>query len=177
LLAAVTLGDDLSAGSWAALAVVAIGLASLVRPGAPRAELAYAVGTAVIIGTYTVIDAAGARRTTNGFAYAVVLTILSAITLSITGVARGRLAALRASLRSTWWQYAISGAFLTAAYGLVLVAVRFAPVGYVATLRESSVVIGAAIGWLWLRESLGGRRLVSSCVVTAGLVALIAVGN
>jgi drug/metabolite transporter (DMT)-like permease len=177
LVAAIALGDNLGAGEWAALAIVAAGLASLVRPGAPRTELAFAGATAVVIGTYTVIDAAGARRTTNGFAYAVTLTVLSAVALSVVGVARGRLPAFAASVRPMWWRYVFSGLCLTAAYGLVLAAVRFAPVGYVATLRESSVVIGAAIGWLWLHESLGRRRLVSSCVVTAGLVALIAFGS
>jgi drug/metabolite transporter (DMT)-like permease len=73
-----------------------------------------------------------------------------------------------------WRQYVVSGLFLTTAYALVLVAVRFAPVGYVATLRESSVVLGALFGWLVLGESLGGRRLVSALVVTAGLVGLVA---
>jgi drug/metabolite transporter (DMT)-like permease len=86
------------------------------------------------------------------------------------------LPAFVASFRVAWSRYLLAGACLTAAYGLVLAAVRFAPVGYVATLRESSVVFGAAAGWLWLRESLGGRRLVSSCVVTVGLVALVVFG-
>jgi drug/metabolite transporter (DMT)-like permease len=56
---------------------------------------------------------------------------------------------------------------------MVLVAVRLAPVGYVATLRESSVVLGAVLGWLVLGEQLGRRRTVSSVIVLAGLVALI----
>jgi uncharacterized membrane protein len=151
-----------------------VGLASLVRPDAPRAELGYAVATALVIGTYTVIDAAGARRTDNGFAYAVVLTATSAIALTAVGAARGRMRPFVASLRASSWRYVVSGVCLTAAYGLILVAVRFAPVGYVATLRESSVVLGSAAGWLWLREALGGRRLASSCVVTVGLVTLVA---
>jgi drug/metabolite transporter (DMT)-like permease len=174
ILGAVALGDDLSPGGWAALAVVAIGLASLVRPGAPRTEIGYALGTALVIGTYTVIDAAGARHTSDGFTYAVVLTLATACTLSVVGVARGRGALLLESLRATPGRLVLSGLCLTGAYGLVVVAVRFAPVGYVATLRESSVLFGAAAGWLWLREPLGGRRLVSASVVTAGLVALIA---
>ncbi len=50
---------------------------------------------------------------------------------------------------------------------------KHAPVGYVATLRESSVVIGALMGWLLLHEPLGRHRLMSSAVVTIGLVALV----
>jgi drug/metabolite transporter (DMT)-like permease len=106
-----------------------------------------------------------------------VLTLTSAAALTVTGAARGRWRPLVASLPDAWRRYVIAGVCLTGAYGLVLVAVRFAPVGYVATLRESSVVIGAAAGWLLLHERLGGRRLVSSCVVTVGLVALIAFGT
>ena len=75
LLGAVVLSDTLHAGEWAALLVVAFGLATLVRPGARRAEVGYAVLTAIVIGTYTVIDTAGARRTDNGFAYGIVLTV------------------------------------------------------------------------------------------------------
>jgi multidrug transporter EmrE-like cation transporter len=46
----------------------------------------------------------------------------------------------------------------------------------VATLRESSVVLGALVGWLFLKERLGAGRLVSSAVVLAGMIALIRVG-
>ncbi|MGQ0825135.1 MAG: EamA family transporter [Actinomycetota bacterium] len=165
--------DNLSLGAWTALVIVAAGLASLVRSGAPPAELAYAVLTAAIIGTYTVIDSAGARRTDDGFAYACALVIATAGTLTIAGVARGRGRDLIASVRGAWLRSLVTGACLTMAYGLVLVAVRHAAVGYVATLRESSVVIGALLGWLVLGEALGRRRTVSSVIVAVGLVALV----
>ena len=61
-----------------------------------------------------------------------------------------------------------------AAISLVVVALRYAPVGYVAMLRESSVVLGAAAGWLILKEPLGGKRLVSSTVILVGLLGLVA---
>jgi drug/metabolite transporter (DMT)-like permease len=56
---------------------------------------------------------------------------------------------------------------------MVLTGARLAPVGYVAALRESSVVLGAAAGWLFLHERLGRARLASAMVVTTGLVLLI----
>ncbi len=173
VLGVIALGDGLGLWGWLALGVVTLGLASLIRPGAPRAEVVYALLTAVLIGTYTVIDAAGARHTSNGFAYGVALTALSAVTLSIVGLARGRGGAFVGSVRRSWPRHLLSGICLATAYSLVLVAVRFASVGYVATLRESSVVLGAALGWLLLKERLGGRRLISAAIVTVGLVALI----
>lgn len=173
VLGVIALGDGLGLGGWVALAVVTLGLGSLIRPGAPRAEVVYALLTAVLIGTYTVIDAAGARHTSNGFAYGVALTGLSAVTLSIVGLVRGRGGAFVGSVRRSWPRHLLSGICLATAYSLVLVAVRFASVGYVATLRESSVVLGAALGWLLLEERLGGRRLISAAIVTTGLVALV----
>jgi drug/metabolite transporter (DMT)-like permease len=173
ILGAVALGDYLGLGGWVALLVVTIGLASFIRPGAPRTEVVYALLTGLLIGTYTVIDTSGSRHTTDGFAYGVVVTAVSGLALSIVGVARGRGPAFVASVRTSWPRHLVSGVCLATAYSLVLVAVRYAPVGYVATLRESAVVLGAALGWLLLHERLGGRRLVSSLVVTAGLVALV----
>ena len=61
----------------------------------------------------------------------------------------------------------------TLAYSMVLAGARLAPVGYVAALRESSVILGAGAGWLFLHERLGRARLASALVVTAGLVLLI----
>lgn len=171
---ALLLDDTLEAGAWIALCVVAVGLATLVQRGATRPSLGWAAFTAVVIGTYTLVDTAGARRTGNGFAYGVALTICAAVALTGVGLARGRGADLAAAMRRSWWRYLVSGLCLTGAYSLVLVAVRFAPVGYVATLRESSVVLGAYAGWVLLGERLARRRFVSSLVVTAGLVALIA---
>lgn len=173
LLGFVALGDGLGVGGWLALLVVTIGLASFIRPGTPRIEVVYALLTAVLIGGYTVIDTAGSRHTTDGFAYGVALTGVTGLVLSAVGVARGRGPDFVASVRVSWARHLVSGICLATAYSIVLVAVRYASVGYVATLRESSVVLGAALGWLLLKERLGGRRLVSAVVVTAGLIALV----
>ncbi|MEZ5203659.1 MAG: hypothetical protein R2701_04525 [Acidimicrobiales bacterium] len=40
-------------------------------------------------------------------------------------------------------------------------------------LREFSVVLGALVGWLVLKEALGRRRLVSALVIMSGMVGLI----
>ena len=153
--------------------MVTIGLASFVRPGTPFIEIRYALVTAVLIGGYTVIDTSGSRHSTNGFAYGIVLTFASGVALTMVNVARGRGGAFVASVRRSWHRYLVAGVFLALAYSLVLVAVRYAPVGYVATLRESSVVLGAALGWLVLHERLGRPRLVSAAVVTLGLIGLV----
>jgi len=176
------LGDALNAGAWVAILIVAGGLVSLIRPGTSRVSIGWALLTAATIGTYTLIDAQGARESADAVQYGFGLMPFVAITVSAANVARGRSRAFGRTLGSSWWRYAIAGSFVTVAYTLVLVAVRLpvspgseqhVPVGFVALLRESSIVMGAAIGWLFLHEKLGRHRLVSSLVIVAGLVLLI----
>jgi uncharacterized membrane protein len=168
------LSDTLSAGAWLGIAIVVGGLASLARPSAGRAALLWAGITAATIGVYTTIDAAGARHTSSGVAYGAALFITTGLGLSVAGVAIGRgrdLVALSRTRERT--RILVGGVAAVAAYSMVLAAVRLAPVGYVAALRESSVVLAALAGWLLLHERLGRARLISSAVVAIGLVLLV----
>jgi drug/metabolite transporter (DMT)-like permease len=97
----------------------------------------------------------------------------TALTISSAALARGRGPDLRATLPTMWRRYLLAGVLVTVAYTLVLAALMLAPVGYVAMLRESSVVLGALAGWLVLKERLGRHRLVSSLGVAGGMILLI----
>lgn len=174
LLGAALLGDELAPLAWVAVAVVAGGLASLVGRSVSKLAVRDALLTAVAIGTYTVIDAHGARVSSDGLVYGLATMVVASLAISVAYLARGQGPALVAAAPAAWRTWALGGACTAVAYSMVLVAVRHAPVGYVAMLRESSVVLGAAIGWLVLQEPLGGRRLVSSVVILAGLLGLIA---
>jgi drug/metabolite transporter (DMT)-like permease len=57
-------------------------------------------------------------------------------------------------------------------YILVLTALIFTPVSYVAPAREISILIGAGLGTRLLAEGEGRRRLVAACVMVAGVLAL-----
>jgi drug/metabolite transporter (DMT)-like permease len=43
-----------------------------------------------------------------------------------------------------------------------------APIAMVVSLRETSVLIAAAIGSLFLKESFGRRRIAAAAVIVAG---------
>lgn len=168
------LSDELSAPAWLAIAVIVGGLSSLVRRHVGHVALLWTGLTAMTIGTYTTVDAAGARESASGVAYGIAIFLGAALALSVAGVARGRAPDLLRLLRSDAWpRIVVGGLSSVVAYSMVLAAVRLAPVGYVAALRESSVVLGAAAGWLLLHEPLGRPRLVSSVIVALGLVLLI----
>jgi drug/metabolite transporter (DMT)-like permease len=166
------LADSLSGLAWLAIAIVVGGLASLVRPGVSRVALLWAGLTAATIGTYTTLDAAGARRS-SGLGYGIAIVLGAGLVLSAAIVASGRAGRLGPAIEREWPRFLVGGVCSTLAYSMVLAGARLAPVGYVAALRESSVILGAGAGWLFLHERLGRARLASALVVTAGLVLLI----
>jgi len=172
------LSDELSGLEWLAISVVVLGLASLVRPSSHRAALLFAGLTALTIGTYTTLDAAGARKaggdTWSAFAYGAALVLGSGVAMTLVGSAMGQGGAFVRAVRRDWRRFLVGGLASTLAYSMVLAAYRLGPVGYGAALRESSVVLGAGAGWLLLHERMGRARLVSAAVIAAGLVLLVA---
>lgn len=166
------LGDDVPPLAAAAMVIVGLGLVSLVRPGTPPHAIGWGALTATLIGAYTLFDSAGARD--SGVAYAIAIGTTTALAFNLCLVAAGRGAALVNSVRTDWPRHLGAGICSHGAYLLVLIAVNYAPVGYVATLRESSVVLGAALAWWLLRERLAVQRIASSAIVAAGMVMLIA---
>jgi drug/metabolite transporter (DMT)-like permease len=168
----VLLGDHLGLLSSFGLAVALGGLV-LLAAGQGRVQLAPALAVAAAIGTYTLIDAEGSRRTDTN-AYAMAVYIATAATTTLWGLARGRRPQMAAGLRASWRTFAVGGTASAIAYALVLAAVRLAPVGYVTALRESSVVLAALAGWRLLGEAQVHRRLLAAAVVVAGLALLVA---
>jgi drug/metabolite transporter (DMT)-like permease len=166
------LGDDVPPLAAAAMIIVGIGLASLVRPGTPLHAIGWGALTAVLIGSYTLVDSAGARD--SGVSYAVAIGATVGLAFNIAVVAGGRGPAIAAAISADWPRHLAAGVCSHGAYLLVLIAVNYAPLGYVATLRESSVVLGAALAWWLLRERLAVPRIASSALVAAGMVMLIA---
>ena len=53
-----------------------------------------------------------------------------------------------------------------------LVAATSLPLGPVSAVRETSVIFGAVLGTLVLREGFGPRRIAAALLVTVGIVLL-----
>ncbi len=166
------LGDHLSLLSALGISVAVSGLV-LLALGRSHLELAPALAVAAAIGTYTLIDSKGSRATGSP-TYALLDFVAIAVTTSMWGLGhrQGRrvVAVIRADPRRTL----LAGVATTLAYGMVLVAVQHAPVGYVTALRESSVVLAALAGWRLLGEGDARRRLTAAGVTATGLVLLVA---
>ncbi len=167
----VLLNDDLAVVSGLGIVIVVLGLGLLAgRVDASHVRAALIV--AVMIGSYTVVDSKGARSTDSAV-YAWSIFVPTALGVTLDGVRRGRWREMTASVSTMWKQYVLTGVASAVTYWMVLAAVRRAPVGYVTALRESSVVLATFIGWKYLREASGRRRLLASMIVLAGLVTLV----
>jgi multidrug transporter EmrE-like cation transporter len=167
----VFLSDHLSGVEVLGIAIVVMGL-TLLAYGASGPNLAMALAVAATIGVYTVIDAQGAR-VTHSVAYIFATFVGTMCSTTTFGLLAGRRSEMSAMLRANWQRSTLTGFASLVTYGLVLVAVQHAPVGYVTSLRESSVVLAALIGWKLLGEGDHRRRLTAAIVVLTGLMVLV----
>ncbi|NDC90886.1 MAG: hypothetical protein EB089_03390 [Acidimicrobiia bacterium] len=171
ILGLIFLGDNLSALSMAGIAVVIFGLWVLVS-GQPINNIFPALGVAATIGIYSVVDAYGARNS-DAVAFALSVFVSGATTITFWALMT-RAKELKTFLSAEWKPAAFGGIMSITGYSMVVYAFSLAPVGYVATMRESSVVIAALAGWKYLKEDDHKRRLTSAMIVVVGLVVLVA---
>jgi len=127
------------------------------------------LATGVLIATYTMIDAEGARAGASSLAYASWLFILTSVAL--IGLASRRpsgnfYAAVRSRARS-----GVPMGFLSAvAYWAILWAMTVAPTALVAATRETSILFAALIGWGFLGEKIPILRWLGIICILSGLL-------
>ena len=169
-----------SAAGVAGIALVVLGLVPVGAgetwwrwrgPGfRPRAVLA-ALGVALCISVYSLIDGVAVRRT-SPLPYTVAIILGATALLAPPVLARHGGRAALATLRAHAGRVVAAGALMMVAYGLVLTAYAVAPLAYAGAVREVGVVFAALAGWLWLGERFGGRRLAGAIAVFGGILVL-----
>ncbi|MEP7206823.1 MAG: EamA family transporter [Casimicrobiaceae bacterium] len=137
----------------------------------PPAAAAWALANAAIIGSYTLVDGAGARASGNAFGYVAWLIFLESLPFLLWVRLRYGPRSI-GYVRIAWRRGLLAGAGSIAAYGIVLWAMTRAPVAAVAALRETSVLFAALIGAIWLREGFGVARFAGAASVVVGIAAL-----
>lgn len=171
LVGAVVFGEVLPLLPSIGVALVCAGIIGFAAGRAHPRATAFAIANAMVIATYTLIDAKGARVSGSPVAYAMWFFVANGIVLYLwAGVRRG--AAVPRHLVANGWRILGGAALTTGSYGVALWAMTRAPVALVAVLRETAVIFGAFIAHFWLREKLTRRRLIATGAVMLGLVAL-----
>jgi drug/metabolite transporter (DMT)-like permease len=164
-------GEVLAPLHWAGIVLVCAGVLAFASGSHDRRATLFALGNAVVIAAYTLIDAQGARASAAPVSYTLWFFAANGAVIGGIGLARrGR--ELPAYYRRNWLRPSLGGLFAVGAYSIALWAMTRAPVALVAVLRETSVIFAALFGALFLGEKFTRRRLVATGAVLAGLITL-----
>ena len=134
-----------------------------------RRAVGFALFTALTICAYSIVDGVGARISGNVPAYTVALFIGNAVVMALYGVAR-RGAKIAADMRPFWTTGLAGGGLQLGSYWVAIWAMTVAPIAMVAALRETSVLFGALIAVVILKEPLRPIRIVAALLIVAGLM-------
>lgn len=189
LWAVLFVGEQPSLAGRLGIALIAAGLylINLPRLGAWLAPLRalgqagprWALTAGLCISLYTMLDrlalrSLGAAAVTWPLLYTYLITVLTLLLLTPWTLRTVGWAGLRREWRASRWATALSGFTNLAAYAVVLTAIRNGtPASYAGAVREISVVLGAVVGILLLKEAGTRMRLLGSVGVALG-VAVIA---
>ncbi|MFE6038452.1 EamA family transporter [Streptomyces sp. NPDC056452] len=175
VLAALFLGERPDAWATAGVAVASAGLVGLAlwgirgsgkRPHGPAILAALATGLA--IAGYTTVDGVGVRASGTPLGYIAWLMIVQGVAIPMYTYARRR-AELAAQLSPFMVRGLVGASLSFAAYALVLWAQTKAPLAPIAALRESSIIVGAAIGTLFFKERFGAPRIAAAGLMVVGI--------
>lgn len=169
------LGEKLGLDGWVGVIALAGGVLLLSVRGSRDiarfnpAAVGFALFTAITICAYSVVDGIGGRTAGNPHAYTLALFLGDAAAIAILVCVRRGIGVVPAMARR-WKTGLFGGALQLAAYGIVIWAMTVAPIAIVAALRETSVLFGAAIAVIVLKEPLHAMRIMAAVMIVAGLV-------
>ena len=172
LVGVLALGNGTSGLQAAGVCLVAAGILfvrGLARKADP-AGLAFGLVVAGFIAGYTLVDKEGVRFAAP-FAYLELSMLLPTFAYAGGLVGLRGLETLRAAVNTS---AVVAGLCTFGAYGLVLAALQRAPAAPVAAVRETSVLVAAALAALFLRERVTPARWLGAALIVGG-VALVAV--
>ncbi len=176
------LRETLTVGGMVGLVVIVLGL--LVVGGSslfganekPHVRgIVLALSLALVISIYTVVDGTAVKQTA-ALPYTIMIFFLLPVFTTPLIVRHYGWPALKAELGSHYLRLLVIGVLTIGAYSLALWAYSIALLGYAGAIREVSVVMAAFAGWQFLREKLGGWRVIGAVVIFAGILVIAVFG-
>ncbi|KIZ18999.1 DMT family transporter [Streptomyces natalensis] len=182
VLAAVFVHELPDAWALAGVALASAGLVGLAVWGirgagtSPHwAAIVAALATGLSIAAYTTVDGLGVRASGSPLGYIAWLMILQGLVIPAYALATRR-RRLLTELRPLAVRGVAGGILSVFAYGLVLWAQTRAPLAPIAALRESSIIVGAAIGALFFKERFGAPRIAAAGLMVVGIGLMLHTG-
>ncbi|MGW1715083.1 EamA family transporter [Streptomyces sp. NPDC002156] len=139
------------------------------------AAIGAALATGLSIAAYTVVDGLGVRASGSALGYIAWLMALEGIAIPAYALYRWR-GQFLAKVRPFAGVGLLGAALSVAAYGLVLWAQTKAELAPIAALRESSIIVGAAIGAVFFKERFGASRIAAAGLLVIGIGLMLHAG-
>jgi drug/metabolite transporter (DMT)-like permease len=156
--------------------LVALSVFALARPARTatndaRRAVAFGLLTGILIAAFTIFDKQAVGR------YGVPPLIQQwgtslGLAILLAPAALRRREEVRQQLRHHWREAVGIGILCPMAYILVLSAMAFSPVSYVAPAREISILFGTVMGTHILKEGQSKRRIAAAVTMVLGMAAL-----
>lgn len=130
---------------------------------------------ALLISIYSTIDGAAVK---NGYATAYVMTMFALVPVPVAPFILRQYgwSYLWQELKNHGFRLPLMGILGVSAYLLAVLAYSIAPLSYSGAVREVSAVFGALAGWLFLKEKMGGMRVLGAIVIFAGILIIAIFG-
>ncbi|QDY69131.1 EamA family transporter [Qingshengfaniella alkalisoli] len=129
-----------------------------------------AVATGGFVALYTTYDAYGIRATADPFTFLAWFFLIDSLFMPPLAYRKWRRMENRPPLVPLMKRGLIGGLIAYGSFGSVMLATRLDKVGEAAVLRETSTVFAAVIGWVFLKEKVGPRRLALMALIALGAV-------
>lgn len=172
LIALIGANERLAPLQIAAIILIAIGISVLViGKGVDRTAVGISLATGLSIATYSFLGGVGVRSSASILGFQAWLEFITGIGL-LTFVAVRRPPGIGAFVRSSGTTGLLAGVLSVAGYLAFLAAAKVLPLAPISALRECSVIFGAVIGAMVLKEPFGARRIVAAGLVACGVVTL-----
>ena len=124
---------------------------------------------ASLISIYTLFDAAGVRSTENAFTFIVWIFFLEGW-ITIGYVYFKKKHQLFKIKQKEFILISIGSCMSFIAYSIIMWSLKYVPTGYVASLRESSIIMATLLGVFFLKEKVSIIRVLSAFVFFIGVI-------
>ena len=123
---------------------------------------------AILISMYTLFDALGVRSAKNSFIFIAWIFFLEGwVTFAYVYFQKKKFY----KINSKEFILICLGSVLSfSAYAIILWSYKYLPAGYVASLRESSIIMATILALFFLKEKVSKLRITSACIFFIGVV-------
>ncbi|MEF3098613.1 EamA-like transporter family protein [Raoultella ornithinolytica] len=173
IVSVVFLGDHLSPLAWSGIGVICLAILAMAYNGraSSRRGVVLALINACFIAGYTLVDGTGVRLSGSALGYTLWSFLMNgSCLLGWATIARRH--EVSRYLRQHWHKGLLGGVSTMGSYGLALWAMTQAPLAVVAALRETSILFGALIAFVLLKERVIPLRIAAACGIAAGAILL-----